>query len=150
MNMKKLSLLPLVLFTIIGMIFISCKKDKDKTPDCSTDVASISGSYKFTAYTYKETPTSPEQDWLSTVFPDPCEKDDVISFNANGNYTVTDAGIVCSPAGGDNGTWSLSGNSMNIDGDLTTVESFDCKTLVLVNNDVAVTGDKLKITLTKQ
>jgi hypothetical protein len=43
-----------------------------------------------------------------------------------------------------------SGNSMNIDGDLTTIESFDCKTLVLVNNDVNVTGDKLKITLTRQ
>ncbi len=149
--MKKLSILPILLFTIAVTIGISCKKDDDKkTATCATDVASISGSYKFTAYTYKETPTSPEQDWLPTVFPDPCEKDDVISFSTNGNYTITDAGIVCSPAGGDSGTWSLSGNSMNIDGDLTTVESFDCHTLVLVNNDVAVTGDKLKITLTKQ
>jgi len=39
---------------------------------------------------------------------------------------------------------------MNIDGDLTTIDSFDCKTLVLVNNDVNVSGDKLKITLTRQ
>jgi hypothetical protein len=148
--MKKLSFLPLVLFTITGMIFISCKKDKDKTPACATDVASIAGSYKFAAYTYKQTPTSAEEDYLNIIFPDACEKDDVISFNSNGNYTVTDAGIVCSPSGGDSGTWSLSGNAMNIDGDLTTIESFDCKTLVLANNDVNVTGDKLKITLTKQ
>jgi hypothetical protein len=148
--MKKLSFLPLVLFTITGMTFISCKKDKDKTPACATDVSSISGSYRFTAYTYKETPSSSEVDYFPIVFPDACERDDVLSFGSNGTYTITDAGTVCSPSGGDNGTWTLLGNSMNIDGDLTTIESFDCKTLVLANNDVNVTGDKLKITLTKQ
>src|SRR6476660_9412207 len=147
--MKKLSFLPLV-FSIIGMTFISCKKDKDKAPACATDVASIAGSYKFAAYTYKETPTSPEEDYMNIILPDACEMDDVLSFSTNGNYTITDAGTVCSPSGGDSGTWSLSGNSMNIDGDLATMESFDCKTLVLVYNDVNVTGDKLKITLDKQ
>jgi hypothetical protein len=148
--MKKLSFLPLVLLTITGMTFISCKKDKDKTPACATDVASISGSYRFTAYTYKETPSSPEVDYFPVIFPDACERDDVLSLSANGNYTMTDAGTVCSPSGGDSGTWSLSGNTMNVNGDLATIESFDCKTLVLVNNDVNTTGDKLKITLTKQ
>ena len=147
--MKKLLLLP-ILFAITVMVGISCKKDKDKGSSCATDVSSISGSYKFTAYTYKQTPSSPEEDWLPIIFLDPCEKDDVISFNSNGNYLVTDAGIVCSPAGGDSGNWSLSGSTMNIDGDPTTVESFDCETLVLVNTDVNVIGDKLKITLTKQ
>jgi len=148
--MKKLSFLPLVLFSIIGMTFISCKKDKDKAPACATDVASIAGSYKFAAYTYKQTPTSAEEDYLNIIFPDACERDDVLSFSSNGTYAITDAGTVCSPSGGDSGTWTVSGNSMNIDGDLTTIESFDCKTLVLANNDVNVTGDKLKITLTKQ
>ena len=135
---------------ILLFLVSSCKKDKDKGSSCSTDFASISGSYKFAAYTYKQTPTSPEEDWLPLIFPDACERDDVLSFSTNGNYAIIDAGVVCSPSGGDSGTWSLSGTSMNIDGDLTTIESFDCKTLVLVNNDVNVTGDKLKITLTKQ
>lgn len=137
---------------MILMLFLvsSCKKDKDKGPSCTTDVASISGSYKFAAYTYKQTPTSPEEDWLPVVFPDACEKDDIISFSTNGNYAIIDAGIVCSPSGGDSGTWSLSGSTINIDGDPATIESFDCKTLVLVNNDVNVAGDKLKITLARQ
>jgi len=149
-NMKKLPLLRIIAFALIGITAISCKKDKDKGSSCATDVASISGSYKFTAYTYKQTPSSPEEDWLPIIFSDACERDDVLSFNSGGNYVVTDAGIVCSPAGGDSGNWSLSGSTMNIDGDPTTIESFDCKTLVLVNSDVNVTGDKLKITLTKQ
>lgn len=148
--MKKLPFIPLVSLVIVSTICISCKKEKDKTPACATDVASIAGSYKFAAYTYKQTPTSPEEDYLNIILPDACERDDVFSFNANGNYTITDAGTVCSPSGGDSGTWSLSGNSMNIDGDLTPIESFDCKTLALVYSDVNVTGDKLKITLAKQ
>jgi Lipocalin-like domain len=148
--MKKLPFLPIVLFAITAVISISCKKDKDKGPSCATDVASISGAYKFAAYTYKQTPTSPEEDWLPVVFPDACQRDDVLSFNANGNYAIADAGTVCSPSGGDSGTWSLSGSTMNIDGDAAAIESFDCKTLVLVNNDVNVPGDKLKITLTRQ
>src|SRR6476660_3818738 len=130
--MKKLSFLPLV-FSIIGMTFISCKKDKDKAPACAIDVASIAGSYKFAAYTYKQTPTSAEEDYLNIIFPDACERDDVLSFSTNGNYTITDAGTVCSPSGGESGTWSLSGNAMNINGGLMTIESFDCKTLDLVN-----------------
>src|SRR5215831_7694049 len=100
--MKKLPFLPITVIAITGVILFSCKKDKDKPASCTTDASSISGSYKFTAYTYKQTPTSAEEDWLPVVFTEPCEKDDIISFNTDGNYIVTDAGIVCSPAGGDN------------------------------------------------
>jgi hypothetical protein len=142
--MKKLSAL-LILFLVI----VSCKKHDDKKK-CAQDVASISGSYKFTAYTYKETPSSAEEDYFNIIFADACERDDILTLNSTGNYTVTDAGIVCSPSGGDSGTWSFSGNTMSIDGDLATIESFDCKTLTLVNNDINVAGDKLKITLTRQ
>lgn len=147
--MKKLPFLPIVLFAATVVISISCKKPNPE-PVCATDVASIAGSYKFTAYTYKLTPTSPDEDWLPSIFPDACERDDVLSFSSNGNYAITDAGTVCSPAGGDSGTWSLTGNTINIDGDTMTIESFNCKTLVLINNDVNVPGDKLKITLTRQ
>jgi hypothetical protein len=141
--MKKLSAL-----LLLSALFFSCKKDKD--PGCATDVSHISGSYKFTAYTYKQTPTSPEEDYFNILFPNACERDDILTLNATGNWTKTDAGSVCSPSGSDSGAWSLSGTSINVDGDISTIESFDCKTLILVNNDVMVNGDKLKITLTKQ
>ena len=144
--MKKLAVL-----LILSLIIFSCKKDKDKDEKkCTTDVASISGSYKFTAYTYKATPSSPEEDYFPIIFSEVCERDDILTLNSNGNYTLTDAGVVCSPSGDDSGTWSLSGNTINVDGDPATVESFDCKTLVIVNTDINVTGDKLKITLTRQ
>lgn len=141
--MKKLTILMLPLILIF-----SCKKDKDSS--CVTDTASISGSYKITAMTYKESPSSPEEDYFTLVFPDACERDDVMTFQTNGTYQSTDVGIVCSPAGGDNGTWSLSASTMTIDGDPVTIESFNCKTLILVNSDTQTQGDKFRITLTKQ
>src|SRR5260221_2172055 len=145
--MKKFIVLSLVL-----LVFYSCKKDKDTTTNtsCFTDIASISGLYKITGYTYKETPSSAEEDYYSTLFPDACDRDNILTLNANGTYQLTDAGIVCSQPGNDNGTWTLSGNTLAKDGDPTTIESFNCKTLVLVNSDTQTPADKLKIKLTRQ
>lgn len=140
--MKKL----FILLAALVLIF-SCKKDNKS---CSINVTSISGTYKITAYTYKSTQSSPEVDYYTILFPDACDRDNLLKFDTNGSYQLIDAGLVCSPSGNDNGTWSLSGNSMVIDGDATTIESFDCKTLVFSNTDVDQQGDKLKITLTRQ
>ena len=140
----------LIVLSLVFLMFYSCKKDKDAGTSCKTDIASISGSYKITAYTYKESPSSSEEDYYNILFPDPCERDNVLILNANGTYQLTDAGIACSPVMDDNGIWSLSGNTFTKDGEATTIESFNCKTLVLVVTDTQTSGDKLKITLVKQ
>jgi Lipocalin-like domain len=140
----------IISLTLITILFITaCKKDPD--PSCTTDAASISGSYKITAVTYQASPTSPEMDYFNILFPDACDRDNVYTFQTNNTYQIKDAGIVCSPNGDDNGTWSfVSANSLIIDGDPITLQNFDCKTLVLVNSDTQTAGDKLKLTLTKQ
>jgi hypothetical protein len=140
----------LLLLMLFPALFIACKKEDTKDHPCTRDVSSISGSYKVTAYTYKASASSPEQDYFNIIFSEPCERDDILTFNSNGNWQLKDAGVVCSPSGDDNGAWSLSGNTMSLDGEPTTIESFDCKNLVLVETDVITTGDKLKITLTRQ
>lgn len=142
--MKKLFVLPVVL-----MVIFSCKSDPPVAP-CTTDATSISGSYKITAYTYRENASSPESDYYPILFPDACGRDDVLTFSTNGTYQKTDAGIVCSPPENDNGTWSLSGNTITIDGDPDTIENFDCKTLIVTITDFHIAGDKLKITLIRQ
>ncbi len=141
--MKKTSLIILSV-----LILFSCKKHK---VNCALSTAAISGSYKVTAATYKANGTATETDYFTTLFPNACERDDVITFNAAGTYQIADVGIVCSPDGNDNGTWALSGtNSMDIDGDAVILESFDCKKLIFVNTDTQVSGDLLKLTLTRQ
>jgi len=139
--MKKITILLLP-----TVLFFSCKKDKK----CSVNSADISGTYRLAAYTYKQTPTSPDQDYYPILFPDACNRDDEMTLNVNGTYQKTDVGIVCSPPENENGTWSLSGNNMTVDGDVLNIESFDCNTLVIASPDFMIPGDKLKITLTRK
>jgi hypothetical protein len=141
--MKKFIIIPLVL-----VILSSCKKDKDKT--CNLSMASAAGSYKITAVKYKATPASPEIDYYNLFFTDACEKDDIITLNANGTYVFTDAGTKCVPPGDDTGTWSLSGNTATIDGNPSNVDNFNCSTMTLSEADVYALGDKLILVLTRQ
>ena len=62
---------------------------------------------------------------------------------------ITDAGMICAPPRTENGTWSLSGNNITLDGDPIVIESFNCQTLVISFADFMTTGDKMKITLVK-
>ena len=137
------------IFIILSVLFLfSCKKHE---ADCATTTASVSGSYKVTAATYRVSASATETDYLPVLFPDACEKDDIITFSSAGTYRFADVGIVCSPAGDNNGTWSLTGiGAMQIDGDAVILESFDCKKLIFVNTDTQVSGDLLKLTLTRQ
>ena len=141
----------IIFFLILTvLIFSACKKDND-TPSCTTNAASIAGAYKITAVTYKANASSSEMDYFNILFSDACERDNVYTFQTNGTYQLKDAGAVCSPDGDDNGSWSfVSVNNLTIDGDPITLESFDCKTLILVNTDTQVPGDRLKLTLTRQ
>jgi hypothetical protein len=140
--MKKLALT-----LAIGVLtFASCKKDNDD--DCQTTAATLAMSYKTVSIKYKQTPSSSEIDYFATL--DACEKDDVLTLNANGTYSYTDAGTACTPSGSYTGTWSVSGNTITVDGDNGTIQSFDCNTLVLYIENSFVAGDRLTTTLVKQ
>ncbi len=134
--MKKILLIASI--SILGLS--SCDKD-DK---CETNQNSIAGSYKLTAFKYKPA-GMPEIDAYSAL--DACEKDDITTMNSNGTYTVTDAGTVCSPNGSTSGTWSVSGNTITVDGETGTISSFDCKTIVFYQEDM---GDRITFTYVKQ
>ena len=137
-----------IFYTLIICSGLSCKKNNDKT--CNLNTASVAGSYKVTAARYKATATSPETDYYSQLFPDACERDDIITLNANGSATFTDAGVKCSPPGDDVSTWSLSGNTITIDGGPANVDSFNCSAITVSEADVFTAGDKLIIVLTRQ
>jgi hypothetical protein len=133
---------------VIMLAFLfSCSKPND---DCTTSTASIAGTYKTTSITYRANATAPEVDYYSISMPEACEIDDNLILNADGTYQYLDAGIICSPAGNDAGTWSVNGNTLETDGDLANIESFDCNNLVLTIDDVEVDGDRIKITLARQ
>jgi len=135
-------------FLFCVVLLFSCNEKKPL--ECTKSVANISGPYRVTAYGYKQTPTSPEEDYYPIIFPDACDRDDIYTFKTNGTYEMKDAGLVCSPPDDETGVWTYDGNAMTIDGYPAALESFDCKTLIISTADINIAGDKLKITMIKQ
>lgn len=139
------------LFIALSCMFLfltSCDKDDEDSNTCSTTKENIAGNYKVTGNTYKQTPTSQEENLMDDA--EPCDLDDVITLNSNNTYQVADLGVVCTPANDETGSWSVSGSTLTIDGEPATIKSFNCKTLVAVTTDVFVAGDQITLTLTKQ
>ncbi|MBE2231296.1 MAG: lipocalin family protein [Chitinophagaceae bacterium] len=133
-------------FIVLAVLFTACKKDKD---NCSLSTEAIQGSYKITAMKYKASASSPELDVLTTYL-DECDRDNVLTLSAGGVYTIADAGVVCTPSSADNGTWSLSGTTMTVDGIPGTVGNFSCSAFTVSSSDNLVAGDVLIITYTRQ
>ena len=135
---------------LIEALFISsCKNNPN--PVCKIDATSVSGSYRIAAATYQANPTSPEENYYDMLFGgDTCQRDNVYTFQTDGTYRFKDSGTVCSAPGDRNGTWAINGNYMVVDGDSTSIESFDCDTLVVFSRDVKTTGDKFKLIAVKQ
>lgn len=133
------------------VLFGACQKEKnnDLPGTCPLNTSTVAGNYAFTSMKYKATATAIEQDWKQ--FMDPCERDDNIFFSANGTYTYTDKGMICSPNGNDSGTWSLTGNTITSDGEVNgAVEKFDCKSLTFYVSDIIIPGDWMTCVLTRQ
>jgi hypothetical protein len=142
--MKSMLCIALLCGTLSG-----CKKDKNEQPSCATTREGLAGTYRLTALKYKMSASAPEQDFLQYL--DACERDDLVTLNANGSYTYQDAGTVCSPSGNDSGTWSVSGSTLTSDGMINgTISSYDCRTLVYHLDNILVPGDTYIFTMVKQ
>ena len=136
---------------LVVLFFVSCEKDDNGTSGCQLNSTSFTGTYRVTAIKYKQTPTSPEQDMYSTIYSSPCETDNVYIFSNTGSYQYSDAGVVCVPPDNFTGTWSLSGNTITIDGSNAQVSDFNCNSgFKLVANNVFTSGDIFTATYVRQ
>jgi hypothetical protein len=135
---------------VCSSLLFSCKKEPVVTaPDCSISRNNLSGAYKLTAMTYKRNATAPVVNYFDYM--DDCEKDDIVTLKNDGTYQYKDAGIICDPNGSNDGTWSVSGNTITSDGTINgTITSYDCKTLMYYSENVNLPGDKFSFTMVKQ
>jgi hypothetical protein len=146
--MKKLCFnLGFILLTASVLGLSSCKKDKNDIS--AVTVQNISGTYKLTAYTFKEG-NLPEENLLAMM--DACEKDNPISFKSDGTYSIPDVGIVCTPPGNFSSTWSLSNaTTMVMNGETHTIKNWNGTQLVLTMTEVnAGVTEVTTYTLNKQ
>jgi Lipocalin-like domain len=132
---------------VVSSILFGCKKD-DKNDTCELSSASIVGTYKLTALTYKASASATPVDEYASFAA--CEKDDLTIFNANNTVTFSDAGVACVPNGNDTGVWTLSANQLTVDGDVSTVTSFSCSGMTITFTSSVVVGDITTATFVKQ
>lgn len=145
--MRKLK--TLVSLFAAALIVSACQKDPVVQKDCSLTLNGLSGTYRLTALTYRAPGSSTEQDYL--LFMDACERDDLVILKANGSWQYQDAGTSCAPSGNDNGTWSVTGNTISSDGQIQgTIRSYDCHTLVYYAENVVLPGDRYTFTMQQQ
>ena len=138
----------IILFFAAAFILFSCKKKDDKVNNCDLTEANFAGSYKVESIKYKLSPAAPEVDGTSIL--DPCEIDDITTFNANHTFTYTDAGTQCTTPGDYNGTWSLNGNTLNFDGRFPTINVFDCTGFTITDTSSHTDGDQIILKLKRQ
>lgn len=139
--MKKL----LLALTAISILSVTgCKKDDD----CSLTAASLVGTYKVTAISSKADASAPVVDELATW--DACEKDDTYEFTAANTIIQTDAGIVCTPAGGQTTGYTLTGSVLDVVGlGAYTITSFSCNRFTMSENGLTG-GEEWTMTFTRQ
>ena len=129
--------------SVLTLVFASCKKDNKDEPVTPTK-ENLTGSYRLTAFTV--TFSGSTVDLFNMM--DACQKDDIYKLNADNSYVVDDAGIVCSPSNEYTGDWSLvNSTTINIDGDVGTIKSWNGKTLVVEGTD---SGNTYSQTYVKQ
>ena len=119
--MKKITTLA-ALFTLI---FSSCKKAEIvQEPTCLLSISNILGTYKITSILYKFNPQTAEIDYF--IYYDECEKDNLLIFNSNNTYVISEGATACSPTTSESGNWNLNQSSITIDSELGTVTDFSC------------------------
>lgn len=147
--MKRTTMKLIISCAILGALLPGCKKEKNEEASCPATQSGLAGTYRLTALKYKMSANAAEQDYLQYL--DACERDDLITLNANGTYIHRDAGTTCLPSGDDSGNWSVNGSTLTSDDYMNgTISSYDCHTLVFHIDNLVVAGDTYIFTMVKQ
>ena len=119
--MKKI----ITLAAFLTIIFSSCKKaEVIPESNCLLSASNILGTYKITSILYKSNPQTPEIDYF--IYYDECEKDNLLIFNSNNTYVISEGATACSPTTTESGNWNLNQSVITINSELGTVTDFSC------------------------
>jgi len=148
--MKKNLVFLAVAAIALTLIITGCSKKND-TPAYSAK--QISGTYKLTAST-ATVPGFGDVDMMDAI--EECAKDDLQTFQEDGNYQYVDAGVTCSGSNDEEGHFLVKGNLLILNPDANTpdtatIKSFSGTKLILSTpvdyGGLTIVGN---VTLTKQ
>ena len=123
----------LLVLSMLSILFVSCSKD-DKDEPVTPTKENLTGSFKKTAHVVAGVNIFNNSDESMNMY-QACERDDLYKLNADLTFEYVDAGTVCSPAGDWDGSWALTNSTtLDIDGDVYTIKSYNGSTIVLEQN----------------
>lgn len=133
-----------ILFALLVATSICGCTKSEKSATTEISMQSLAGNYKITSATVNGI------DILSVYLP-PCQADDIYTLNADGTYTIADAGAACTPSSATSGTWVLSGSQIKIGTQIFTLVSFD-GAKITATSSVTQAGTTVTVTVvfTKQ
>ena len=140
----------IIAFSALALVFTSCKKDEESKPVTPTK-ENLTGVWMMTAAKITSGGNSVNvfnnTDENMNIFP-ACTRDDKFHFNADLSFHQEDAGTQCDPSSSTDGEWGLTNaTTVNINGEASTIDSFDGKNLVV---SVDQGGPRTVITYAKQ
>ena len=107
------------------VIFSSCKKAVVvQNPTCLLSSSNILGTYKITSILYKLNPQTSEIDYF--MYYDECEKDNLLIFNSNNTFIISEGATACSPTRTESGNWNLNQSLISMNSESGTVTDFSC------------------------
>lgn len=128
---------------IAALALTSCKKDKGDEAKAITK-ENIIGTYKLTALEIKALgQTINGLDQLEA-----CQKDDLHILKSGDEYQYSDVGTKCDPDGSGTGSWILTGNIINIDGEYSGTVSSLTSTQMVVTESATEGGITYSSTMT--
>ena len=137
----------MAVFSLASIVFWGCKKSGDEVINTPKTMQTIAGNYKITGI-LSQYNNGAQTDYYATMTP-ACEKDNIHHLQVSGSYTLTDAGVVCSPPSFPMSSgWSVANDSMYIGPSAFKIESFDNKTLVIRDKSNVGGGNYLSYTFT--
>lgn len=142
----------LILLTFVLIAVTACKKKStDTTVSLDVTMANIAGTYKITAATATQSGITVDVYNNASVFP-PCNKDDIYVFSASGTYTITDAGVTCSPPSNFSGTYSVntSAKTITLNGQVCNVISLTSSAAVVAQPNFMGSSATVTATYTRQ
>ena len=122
--------------SLMLVVLMSGNCSKDETPPTATKTEMISSSnWRF------EKATANGFDISASV--DPCIKDNIITFSANGSGTIAEGAIVCSPPTASAFTWNFQTNEtvLHLSTPLITGGSSDFNIVTLNQTNLVISQD---------
>ncbi|TGE26392.1 DUF5004 domain-containing protein [Hymenobacter metallicola] len=135
----------LALFSVVSLVSVSCKKDKENSPAPKTKTDMLSGKdWILTAQTVEPGMTADDGSTVTDLFPylEDCDTDDLMRYETSGSCALDEGASRCNPNSPQrySGTWSFDSNETVLKTNMQTLGNSSFNIIELNDNTLKISG----------